>query len=103
VGHSGGGILARLALSPVACEGRLAAVGDAVGCLVTLGTPHGLHAAHLRWSHPGAHAASFLARQDAAGPHDPRTAIVTVGSTAVPALSGRHAPVRPAWRTCPTA
>lgn len=98
VGHSGGGILARLALSPVAYDGRIAAVGDAVGAVVTLGTPHGLHAAQLRWRHPGARAAAFLAQVDASTPSgsiasDRRTPVVTVGSTAVPALSSRHAPV----------
>src|SRR5918996_1536316 len=40
VGHSGGGIAARLAMSPVPFHGRRAAVAEAVGCLVTLGTPH---------------------------------------------------------------
>ena len=93
VGHSGGGILGRLALSQVAYQGRVAAVADAVGCLVTLGTPHGLPAAPLRWPHPGVDAAAFLARADAVTAPDPRTALVTVGSTAVHAPDWDRAPM----------
>jgi hypothetical protein len=83
VGHSGGGILARLALSPVPFDGRKADVRDAVAALVTLGTPHGLARADVRWRHPGVTAAAFLERVPATGPGDPRTAIVTVGSSAI--------------------
>jgi hypothetical protein len=40
VGHSGGGILARLALASRSYNGTHLASRDAVGALVTLGTPH---------------------------------------------------------------
>jgi len=84
IGHSGGGLLARLALSPVAYQGRRAAVGDAVGCLVTLGTPHGMARARLRWRHDGVDAAAFLDRAAAATPPgDATTPIITVASNAV--------------------
>jgi len=94
VGHSGGGLLARLALSPVPYDGRVAAVADAVGCLVTLGTPHGMAAAPVTFHHPGVTAAAFLDRVAATTPPDPGTAIVTVGSVGV------HAPAwdRASWR-----
>ncbi len=40
IGHSAGGVLARLAMSPVPFQGYGTGVGEAVGALVTLGTPH---------------------------------------------------------------
>ncbi|MFN8620942.1 MAG: hypothetical protein U0869_09395 [Chloroflexota bacterium] len=93
VGHSGGGVLARLALSPEPYAGRRIAASDAVGCLVTLGTPHGLGGQPLRWRHAGAEAAAFL--EQAAPPAAiPGTAFVTVGSDGVPAG---------AWETMPAA
>lgn len=93
VGHSGGGILARLALSPVPFDGRKADVRDAVAALVTLGTPHGLAGADVRWRHPGVAAAAFLDGVPATGPGDPRTGFVTVGSTAVVEAPAAGAPI----------
>ena len=101
VGHSRGGVLARLALSPVAFDGRIAAVGDAVGCLVTLGTPHGLAAAPVRFRHGGVTAAAFLDRVAATTPPDPGTAIVTVGSVGVGALAWDRASWRDRLRNAP--
>jgi hypothetical protein len=82
VGHSAGGLLARLAMSTEPLDGRRAGVADAVGCLVTLGTPHRL-APRLRWRHAGVRAAAQLERTSPGCWHAPRTAYVTVGSTFV--------------------
>ena len=40
VGHSAGGLVARLAMASFPLDGRLGNVAGDVGCLVTLGTPH---------------------------------------------------------------
>jgi hypothetical protein len=95
VAHSGGGIAARLAMSPQPFNGRLAAVAEAVGCVVTLGTPHGL--AHLpnRYRHAGHEAAEFLDRVTPGAYFAPRTAYLTVGSSyreaSLPGPIGRSA------------
>lgn len=83
VGHSGGGILARLAMSPESCDGHRAAVADAVGCLVTLGTPHGLAHSSPRWRHRGVAVARFLEQTSPGAWFAPRTAYLTVGSVRV--------------------
>jgi hypothetical protein len=88
VGHSGGGILARLAMSSVPFDGRVAGVAEAVGCLVTLGTPHGL--AHLtnRYRHAGHVATEFLEATSPGAFCAPRTGYVSVGSSFPSAPAG---------------
>lgn len=83
--HSGGGIATRLAMSPTSADGRPAAVADLVGCLVTLGTPHGLAHARLRWRHRGVAAARFLESATPGAWFAPRTGYLTVGSVRVKA------------------
>jgi hypothetical protein len=87
VGHSGGGILARLAMAPVPFDERHAGVSDAVGCLVTLGTPHGLARAPVVVRHPGVTAAAFLDRVTPGAWWAPTTTYLTVASTAVGAAA----------------
>jgi len=82
VGHSAGGILARLAVSSEPFEGRRAGVVDAVACLVTLGTPHRLDPRILP-RHAGVRAVEHLARSAPAGLPTPLTRSLTVGSTLV--------------------
>ena len=99
VGHSAGGILARLAMSPVPFQGYGTGVGEAVGALVTLGTPHrvspaagpgaasgiGRRRARGTWRDgPGADAARFLEAVLPGAALAPRTGYVTVASTLVP-------------------
>jgi hypothetical protein len=79
IGHSAGGIAARLAMADKPFNGRMAGVAEAVGCLVTLGTPHGLHRLTNRYHHAGHAALRFL---DAATPgahFAPRTSYLSVG------------------------
>ena len=78
VGHSAGGIAARLAMSPVPFHGRVAGVADAVGCLVTLGTPHGLDALPNRYHHAGHDAAEFLAHNTPGAWFAPLTGYLSV-------------------------
>jgi hypothetical protein len=80
VGHSGGGIAARLAMSATPFYGQRGGVAEAVGCLVTLGSPHGL--AHLpnRYHHAGHEAVEFLDRESPGAFFAPRTAYLSVGS-----------------------
>ncbi|MFN8518228.1 MAG: hypothetical protein U0667_02300 [Chloroflexota bacterium] len=88
VGHSGGGLLARLAMSEAPYRGHVGGMADRVGCLVTLGSPHDLHLAPLRGTHEGVRLAAHLARH-APGAHDaPGTAYLTVGSEAVRPATG---------------
>jgi hypothetical protein len=78
IGHSAGGLLARLAMSPQPYRRRVAAVADAVGALVTLGTPHRLVPG---WrSAAGYDAASFLEATTPGAFFAPRTGYLTVAS-----------------------
>ncbi len=79
VGHSAGGIAARLAMADQPFNGRIADVHAAVGCLVTLGTPHGLIQLHNRYMHAGHAATAFLERVNPGAYFAPRTAYVSVG------------------------
>jgi len=81
VGHSGGGIAARLAMSSSPFYGRPGGVAEAVGCLVTLGTPHALARLPNRFQHTGHAAAAFLDRESPGAFFAPRTAYLSVGST----------------------
>lgn len=81
VAHSGGGIAARLAMSQTPFHGRRGGVAEAVGCLVTLGTPHMLASLTNRYRHAGHEAAEFLDRESPGCYFAPRTAYLTVGSS----------------------
>jgi hypothetical protein len=83
IGHSGGGILARLAMSDTPIDGRGRGVAAAVGCLVTLGTPHELARARVRVRHRGIEAAQFLDRHTPGAWHQPRTGYLSVASSLV--------------------
>ena len=79
VGHSAGGIAARLAMADQPFNGRVAGVAEAVGCLVTLGTPHGLAGLPNRYQHAGHAAAAFLDRTTPGAYFAPRTSYITIG------------------------
>ncbi len=83
VGHSAGGLLARLAMCVVPLAGRVAAVQPAVGALVTLGTPHGLAAVPRRREHAGHVAVRFLDATNPGAFFAPRTGYLTVAGGAV--------------------
>jgi hypothetical protein len=81
IGHSAGGILARLAMAPVRYHGYQGGAADRVGCLVTLGTPHGLARLPNRYRHAGHDAAEFLDRVSPGAFFAPRTGYLTVGAS----------------------
>ncbi len=84
IGHSGGGVATRLAMSPVPYRGHHAGAADAVGCLVTLGTPHDLHKLRTRYRHKGHDALEFLERESEGAFHHPRTRYLTVAGVLTP-------------------
>lgn len=79
VGHSAGGILARLAMAPVPYRGYRGGAAELVGALVTLGTPHGLAHMPNRYRHAGHDAAEFLDDVAPGAAFAPRTAYLSVG------------------------
>ena len=81
IGHSAGGIATRLAMADAPYHGRRAGVGAAVGCLVTLGTPHQLSHIPNRYRHAGHDATEFLDRESPGAFYAPRTGYLTVGSS----------------------
>lgn len=83
VGHSGGGLLARLAMADAPYRGQVGGAAANVGCLVTLGSPHGLHRAPLPRAHEGVRLASFLAEHEQGARHAPGTGYLTVASDVV--------------------
>jgi hypothetical protein len=92
VGHSGGGLLARLAMSDAPYRGQVGGTAPLVGCLVTLGSPHDLHRAPLPRPHEGVRLATFLAHHQPGARHMPGTGYVTVASDAVlPTVPGAPA------------
>ena len=81
VGHSAGGILARLAMAPEPFRGYRGGAAAKVGCLVTLGSPHGLADLPNRYRHAGHDAAEFLDRVSPGAFFAPRTGYLTVGAS----------------------
>ena len=94
VGHSAGGIISRLAMSPVPYGRPLAAVGAAVGALVTLGSPHTVPNRAVHRRRAGFEACAFLERTTPGSWFAPRTGYVTVGSRAVQGTSWREGSFR---------
>jgi hypothetical protein len=90
VGHSAGGIVARLAMLPVPFDGRSAGVAEDVGCLVTLGTPYRFDPHIPGWRHAGVRATEFLDWVTPGAWYAPRTTYLSVGSRLVP-----PSPLRP--------
>ena len=80
IGHSGGGIAARMAMSDAPFYGQRGGVAEAVGCLVTLGTPHGMAQLSNRYRHAGHEATEFLDRVSPGAYFAPRTAYLSIGS-----------------------
>ena len=97
VSRSGGGIATRLAMSRAPVEGQRGGIAaEAVGCLVTLGTPHGLGRLANRYRHASHVAVEFLDRESPGAFFAPRTAYLSVGSRL---QAGRfHGPVWAAGR-----
>jgi len=83
VGHSAGGIVARLLTAPESFDGRRFDMADRIGAIVTLGTPHDL-APSARVGRQRALAATSFAARVVPGPwFAPTTAYLAVSSRAV--------------------
>ncbi len=83
IGHSAGGMSARLLTSPVPFGGRRLNASGRLGALITLGTPHVVADGGEMGNRVGAEAAAF-ANREVPGPHfAPRVGYLAVASTAV--------------------
>ena len=83
IGHSAGGMSARLLTSPVPFAGRRLNASGRVGALITLGTPHVVTSGGEMGNRAGAEAAAF-ANREVPGPHfAPHVGYLAVASTAV--------------------
>jgi hypothetical protein len=93
IGHSAGGILARLLTSEAPFRGRRYAAADAMGAIVTLGSPHHLDPRGDLGRRLEAVAVRFADRTVPGAFHAPRVGYVAVASRAVtgrPDGSGRE-------------
>lgn len=79
IGHSGGGILARLALAPQPFDGAGRPRPGTVGAVVTIGTPHLAVRVDGTLGRQGLRALRFLVRYE--GPKGPAGTWLTIGST----------------------
>lgn len=92
VGHSAGGVIARILTSPVAFEGRRYAGAERIGAIVTLGSPHGVTAGRAN-----AGRASRFAQAHVPGAFfAPRVGYLTVASRA--RVGRRLGTPRERWR-----
>jgi pimeloyl-ACP methyl ester carboxylesterase len=83
IGHSAGGLLARLATSPTPYKGHRGGVAEVVGALVTLGTPHVMAESAGPTFRAGYEAVRFLDATIPGAWFAPRTAYLAVGSRCV--------------------
>ena len=80
VGHSAGGMSARLLTSPVPFEGRRLDASGRMGAIVTLGTPHVVSERGDLGREVGAHAAAFANREVPGPCFAPRVGYLAVAS-----------------------
>ncbi len=83
IGHSAGGMLARLLTSPVPFEGRRFGAAPRIGALVTLGTPHHVALDADIGGRVSAVASAFADKEVPGAAFSPRVGYVTVASRAI--------------------
>jgi hypothetical protein len=83
VGHSAGGMSARLLTSPVPFEGRRLNASGRIGAIVTLGTPHVVSDEGPLGHRVGARAAAFANREVPGACFAPRVGYLAIGSRAL--------------------
>lgn len=88
IGHSAGGVTARILTSPAPFEGRQQRGSVRIGAIVTLGTPHLSSLERSRATRSGAEAADFANRNAPGAAFAPQTGYLCVASTA--AAGRRH-------------
>jgi hypothetical protein len=97
VGHSAGGMTARLLTSPVPFEGRRLNASGRIGAIVTLGTPHVVGDGHL--GRPIETRATAFANREVPGPYwAPRVGYLAVASRALVGCRDGTSSERAAWR-----
>jgi hypothetical protein len=97
IGHSAGGIAARLLTSPEPFEGRRLNASGRIGAIVTLGSPHLVSSDGNLGHRVGTEAADFANRFVPGAWFAPRIGYLTVGSTAVPGRADGSAWERRVW------
>lgn len=102
IGHSAGGVLARLLTSPVPFAGRPLNGGGRIGGIVTLGTPHLVghvdDVVHRNGGDVAVGAADFANEVVPGAFHAPRIGYVTVASRTVTGRLAGSARERAVWR-----
>lgn len=98
IGHSAGGMSARILTSPEPFEGRRLNARGRIGAIVTLGTPHVVGARIGARNRVGAETAAFANRVIPGPAFAPTTGYLAVASTAVPGVRDGTAPEQGAWR-----
>ena len=98
IGHSAGGMNARLLTSPVPFAGRRLGASGRMGAIVTLGTPHHVHADGRLGSRVSAEAAGFADRVVPGPAFAPRTGYLAVASRHVLGRRDGSRRERRTWR-----
>ncbi|HEX5828158.1 MAG TPA: hypothetical protein VFY23_11585 [Candidatus Limnocylindrales bacterium] len=98
VGHSAGGMSARLLTCPEPFAGRRLNASGRIGAIVTLGTPHHVGADGEMGRRVGAEAATFANRVVPGAAFAPRVGYLAVGSRAVVGRPEGSLNERRAWR-----
>jgi hypothetical protein len=98
VGHSAGGISARLLTSPAPFDGRRTNASGRIGAIVTLGTPHAVAVTGTGGRHVGALAAAFLDREAPGPAFAPTTGYLAVASRHRPGRRGGTRGERRSWQ-----
>ncbi len=98
VGHSAGGMTARLLTSPVPFAGRRLNASGRIGSIVSLGTPHVVSGDGDLGNQIGAHAAAFADREVPGPFFAPRIGYLSVASRTLAGRPDGDARARWAWR-----
>ncbi len=98
IGHSAGGMSARLLTSPVPFAGRRLNASGRMGAIVTLGTPHVVTIGGEMGNRVGAEAAAFANREVPGPCFAPRVGYLAVASTVSTGLRGGTRTERGDWR-----
>jgi hypothetical protein len=98
IGHSAGGMSARLLTSPVPFAGRRLDAAGRMGAIITLGTPHVVTSGDELGNRVGAEAAAFANREIPGPFFSPRTGYLAVASTVSPGRRDGTRTERRDWR-----
>ena len=99
IGHSAGGMSARLLTSPVPFAGRRLNASGRIGAIVTLGTPNVVSAGGEMGNRVGAEAAAFANREVPGPCFAPRVGYLAVASTVVAGRPDGTRAERRSWST----